>query len=246
MSNLAFQAYLALFNDMLQSAIVIFGASIVLYNLSYSLRDRVTRAFTALVAFVVVVYTTELLVTQTVSSLSIESWLKVGWIGIANVPAALFHLSDALLVTTGSVSRRRRLMVRVLYVTSNAFVLMVATTDWLVRGLVNQPRAPHLTAGPMFIVFTLFFAAATSISVWNVWRARRRALISATHRRLTITLASVMAAPVGVYPYLLLTTTPSLNLSVGFWLLLIFGNLMVAFLFGVLTLQLVYFATCQG
>ncbi len=246
MSSSVIQSYLALFNDVLQSAIVIFGASIVLYNIGYSLRDRVTRAYSALIGFVVIVYTTELLVTQTVTVVSVEPWLKAGWLGIANVPAALFHLSDALLVTTGSVSTRRRLMVRAAYLASNGFVLMAAMTDWLLADLLNLPRAPHFTPGPLFIVFALYFWLLTAVSVWNIWRARRRALILVTRRRMTITLASVLAAPIGVFPYLLLNTSTTINDTIFFWLLMIAVNLLVSFLFSVLTLQLVYFATTSS
>lgn len=234
---------LALLNDVLQSAIVIFGASIVLYNLPYSLTDRVTRAFTALVALVIFVYMTELLVTHTIAENSIETWLRVEWLGIASVPAALFHLSDAILGTTGQSSGRRRLLVRVFYATSALFVGLALFSDVLVHGLVNLPRAPHLLPGPVFIAFTIYSIVLTGISAWLVWRARDRAIIQSARLRLLITLGCIIAAPVAVYPYLLLTSSSNLNLNYLFWILLVLGNLVIGFLFAVLTLQIVYFAT---
>lgn len=235
--------FLALINDVLQSAIVVFGASIVLYNLPYSLTDRVTRAFTALVALVVFVYMTELLVTHTIAEQLIETWLRVEWLGIALVPAALFHLSDAILGTTGQSSDRRRLLVRVFYTTSAAFVGLALFSDWLVHGLVNLPRAPHLLPGPFFAVFTVYSIGLTGISAWLVWRARNRAIIQSAKLRLLITLGCIIAAPVAVYPYLLLTSGSDFNLNVIFWIILVLGNLIIGFLFGILTLQIVYFAT---
>ena len=95
------QAVLALINDVLQAAIVIFGVAVVLYNLRHVVRDRVTRAFNSLLLFVVIVYFTELMATRAAVPISSDKWLRLEWIGIAMVPAALFHLADALLVTTG-------------------------------------------------------------------------------------------------------------------------------------------------
>ncbi len=232
---------LALTNDVLQSAIIIFGASVVLYNLGDSFRNRVTRAFVALVTFVVMVYTTELLVTNSLTSRSAESWLRVEWIGIAQVPSAMFHLADALLVTTGDVSRRRRLLIRFIYVMGALFVALVAFTNLVVGDVINVPRAPHLQAGILFPVFTLYFWMVTAVSIHNVWRARQRCLIHVTRQRMSIILGALVAAPVGVFPYLLISRNTELALPLWFWLLLVVGNLLVGIMFGMLTLQLAYF-----
>jgi hypothetical protein len=61
---------LALTNDVLQAAIVIFGVAVVLYNLRHVRRDRVTRAFAALISFVVIVYLTELMASRTTITVS--------------------------------------------------------------------------------------------------------------------------------------------------------------------------------
>ena len=232
---------LALTNDVLQSAIVIFGASVVLYNLSDTFRNRVTRAFVALVSFVVLVYMSELLVTTSENSTSAANWLRVEWIGIAQVPAAMFHLADALLVTTGDVSRARRWLIRLIYAIAIAFVTLVGFTDWVVGDLVAVPRAPHLQAGVLFPLFTLYFWLVTAASIYQVWRARQRCLIHVTRQRMTIILGALIAAPLGVFPYLLISSNTQLVLPLWFWVLLVVGNLMVGIMFGMLTLQLAYF-----
>jgi hypothetical protein len=86
---------LALANDVLQAMIVIFGSAVVLYNLGRSLRIRVMKAFITLVTFVIVVYLAELMVSRIITPYSADSWLRLGWLGIAMVPAAQYHLSDA-------------------------------------------------------------------------------------------------------------------------------------------------------
>ncbi len=234
---------LSILNDVLQSAIVIFGSSVVLYNLGYSIHDRVTRAFTALVAFVVIVYMTELLVSFIPEIPLLGAWLRLEWIGIANVPAAMFHLSDALLVTTGLTSRRRRLMVRGGYVMGVLFFTTAVLTDYLVGDVIIIPRAPHLSAGVLFPFFALYFWLVTLASIYNVWRARQRCLTNFTRWRMTYILLAMIAAPLGVYPYLLISSNTDLSLPILFWVVLLAGNLFVGILFTILTLQLVYFGS---
>ena len=74
---------LALANDALQATIVIFGSSVVLYNLRHFWRDRPTRAFSNLILFVVIVYLTELMATRTSIIPDREPWLRAlaDWIG---------------------------------------------------------------------------------------------------------------------------------------------------------------------
>ncbi len=69
----------------------------------------------------------------------IIAMLRVQWIGIAFMPAALFHLSDALLATTGLPSRgRRRRVIRILYMISAVFLLSAAFSNVLI-----QPGRAH-------------------------------------------------------------------------------------------------------
>ncbi|MEW5988071.1 MAG: hypothetical protein AB1791_15670, partial [Chloroflexota bacterium] len=232
---------LALLNDILQAAVVIFGFSVVLFNLRHSFRDRVTRAFSALIVFVIIVYLTELLISSTPAVTNVEAWLRLEWVGIAMVPAAQYHLADALLATTGALSRRRRLFVRVFYLTGLAFLLLVVYSDLIVGGLVGVERAPHLRAGPFFPLFALYFWLLTAVGIYFVWRARQRCLTSTTRRRMTVTLGAFLAAPLGVFPYLLISSNPRLALPLVFWLLLLTGNVVVGVMFSFLTYYLAYF-----
>ncbi|MCI0394039.1 MAG: hypothetical protein L0332_00885 [Chloroflexi bacterium] len=232
---------LALVNDILQAVIVIFGTAVALYNVRHSIRDRVTRAFNSLLFFVVIVYFTELLVTRTTIALTAESWIRLEWIGIAMVPAAQFHLADALLVTTGAVSRRRRLFVRVWYLTGVAFLALVAFTDLVVGNLVPVLRAPHLEAGPLFPLFAVYYWSITATSIYYVWHARRRCLTHTTRKRMTIILAASLAAPLAVFPYLLISGNPNLEITSLLWLALIAGNLIISVMFAFLTYYIAYF-----
>ena len=144
--------FLALLNDILEAVIVIFGTAVVLYHLGRSLRDPVMRAFCALITFVVIAFLAELLVSRTIVSASVEGFLRFQWLGIAMVPAAQFHLSSALLSTTGALPRRRRFLVPFSYILGITFLGLALLTDLLVTNAIPNPlsRIPHLDSGPVF------------------------------------------------------------------------------------------------
>lgn len=230
-------------NDVLQSIIVIFGAAVVLYNVPRLSRGSVPRAFSSLVGLVVLVYLTELLVSRAIAPNSTDLLLRLGWIGVAMVPAAQFHLSDALLTTTGKISRRRRILVILGYLTGAAFALMGLFTDWVVGPPSPLAATPRLTNGVLFPFFAAYFWFVAACSVYNVWRARQRCLTTTTRRRMTTTLFAILAAPLGVFPYTLLVGDPTAEMPLFLWPVLIIGNFAVSFLFAVLTSQLVYFGS---
>lgn len=239
---------LAFINDLLQAVIVIFGTAVILYNLGRARRDRVTRSFCALIGFVIITYFAETLVSQALLPVSAEILLRLEWVGIAMVPAAQFHLSDALLVTTGAISRRRRLLVRAGYISGLAFLGLVLFTDYIVATPVNLliSQTRHLDAGPFFAVFVIYFWAVTVASIYNVWRARHRCLTRTTRQRMTTTLLVFLAAPLAVFPYLILSSNaPQGELSIWFWLVVITGNVVVGIMFAIMTAHLIYFGAAS-
>src|SRR5262249_20551903 len=136
MSNDLILVALQRLNESLTAAIVIVSASMLLYNLTRGLRDRVIRASTVLLGCVSVTYLGYVFVPMSRTPRSMETWLRFEWIGIAFAPAALFHLSDALLATTGLVSRgRRRRVTRILYLFGVIFLLTATGTDLIIRDL---------------------------------------------------------------------------------------------------------------
>lgn len=232
---------LALINDILQSIIVIFGASVVLYNLKYVRRDRMTRAFTFLLGAVVIVYFTELLVSRTELIGSAESWLNIKWFGITLVPAIQFHLSDTLLVATGKNSLRRWRLIRLAYLASLIFFLLVLRTTWVVTGIVELENATHYGASVGFFIFAIYYWLTSFASIYNVWRAWKRCITTITRRRMGYILWASLAAPLSVFPYLaILPGDDSLPVPAWMWVILIAGNLLVGLMFSLLTANIVY------
>lgn len=246
--NNSFNDILAFVNDLLQSVIVIFGTAVVLYNLGRARRNRVTRAFIALISFVVITYFAELLVSQALLPISAEILLRLQWVGVAMVPAAQFHLSDSLLVTTGAISKRRRQLVRAGYLSGLAFLTLVLLTDSVVTVPSNilSREARHLVAGIIFPLFAIYFWAVTIASIYNVWRARHRCLTRTTRQRMTTTLMVFLAAPLAVFPYLTLSTNLFLeDFPIWLWLFIIAGNILVGLMFAIMTAHLVYFGAAS-
>jgi hypothetical protein len=231
---------LALINDVLQAMIVIFGFAVVLYNLGRSLRIRVMKAFVTLVSFVIIVYLSELMVSRIITTTSAEIWLRLGWVGIAMVPAAQYHLSDALLETTGQPKHRYRVAAG--YTSGIVFLALVMFTNWIVGDTVStNPHAPHLKGGLLFPLFTLYYWVLTALSLINVWWARQRCLTRTTRNRMSITLAAFVAAPLAVFPYLIISGNSAASNTIMFWLIAIAGNLTVGIMFALLTAHLIYF-----
>ncbi len=239
---------LALTNDILQAIIVIFGTAVVLYNIGRGRRDRVTRAFITLIVFVSITYFAELLVSRALIPVSAEILLRFQWVGIAMVPAAQYHLSDALRGTTGSPPRHHRLIVRIAYLTGITFLGLVLFSNYVVQAPQNllDYKVFHLTTGFLFPFFALYFWLTTALSIYNVWRARQRCITSVTRQRMTTTLLVFIAAPLAVFPYLVISSNSfQQELPVWLWLVIIFGNLVVALMFAVLTAHIIYFGAAS-
>ena len=107
--------------------------------------------------------------------------------------------------------------------------------------MIAVPQAPHLRAGPLFVLFTLYFWLVTAGSIYNVWRAQSFSITSTIRQRMRMILVGLIAAPLGVFPYLLLSSNPALQVGVFFWLVLLTGNVVVAVMFALLTYYLAYF-----
>lgn len=221
---------LSLGNLVLASANVIIGFSLLVYVLTHNFRSPVARAFSALLAFITVVYVGDILIANVISPGATLLWLRFQWLGIAFVPAACLHFSDGLLQTTGSASPRRRLIVTASYAVSLVFFVLASATDLIVQdGVTSRPIA-HLAPGPWFGEFTAYFFLVVGFAVWNVFRARRRCLTSTSRRRMTYLAVAIIAPAFGAFPYLLVPTM-SQRLSSNLVLALsLIGNAAVAFM----------------
>ena len=233
---------LSFLNLILSVANLILAFSLVVYILTHNLLSSVARSFGTLMIFVSVVYGSDIiLMNRELSHDVITAWLKFQWLGIALVPAAYLHFSDALLRTTNASSPRRRVAVLSSYVMGLLFVLMAFLTDLIVGQSIHYKEwAPQLEAGPLFWLFALYFFLASAWGFANTLWARSRALTRTSRRRMSYLVASFAAPGLAVYPYLLFSSLPSFFSSFLLLLLLLLGNIGVAVMITVMAYSVAY------
>lgn len=229
-------------NDLLTAGIAITAFSLLLYALTFNLRDRVARSFAIILLCVVIVFVGEALGSVAASTTQLRFWLHVQWLGIIFLPAAYLHFSDALLATTGRPSRgRRRMAVRFSYLVS-LFFLAALPFDLLVGPLVqNVQPAPHLQRTWLSWVFALYYGVIVVISWINLWRGRRRTTSSSSHRRMTYLMIGALAPALGSYPFLLYGSEVAAAFPMVFWIAVTISNLLVSALLILMAYAVAFF-----
>jgi len=239
--SLNLTSILAFANLILSSAIVIIAFSLLVYILTHNLRSAVARSFCALIAFVTVVYVGDVALPRIETLEAAIPWLRFQWLGIAFVPAAYLHFSDALLRTTNLTAPWRRRAVLASYLISALLFGLAISTDLLVHDGRHLPQISHLAAGPLFWVFALYFLLTVAWGARNIQRARQRCLTSTSRRRMTY-LALAFAAPgLGVFPYLVAASMSPYSAPGIVLLLSLIGNVGVSVMIVVMAYSVAYF-----
>jgi hypothetical protein len=199
---------LNLINEILAATIVVLAASILLYNVTRNLHNRVARTSAILLGCVTMTYLADVFVALGPDLATYENVLRLQWIGIAFMPAASFHLSDSLLATTGLPSRgRRRFVVRLMYLISAAFLIGATLTDTLISpvtvrsALAEETFVISLRSGFLFPIYALYFVIAVVTAIINVQRARQRCLTRATARRMGYLQIAMITPALGIFPF---------------------------------------------
>ncbi len=237
-----FRTFLELFNETLAAAIVVVAASMLLYNLSRNLKNRVARTSGAVLACVTITYISDVLISLGPGAGTFESLLRLQWLGVAYVPVTTFHLSDALLATTGLPSRgRRRRIIRILYAIATAFLVLATSTDAVIYATKYDGRI-SLQAAPLFWLYLSYFLIVNGVAFYNVLRALRRCLTPSTERRMTYLLVAMLTPSIGIFPYSALLN-PGDQFSINGLLLVNLGNTIVIFMLLFLSYPLSFFGS---
>jgi len=232
---------LILVNQVLAATVVLTSFSLLIYIATHNYRSEVAKAFCALLAFVLIVYAGDVILYEVESREAAVLWLKFQWIGIAFVPAAYFHFSDALLRSTNLRARWRSIAMLLSYAASAVFLGMVLFGESLVYDGVFQAHASHLAAGPFFWIFAVYFFVTVAWGAANIRRARQRCLTRASRRRMAYLGLAFVAPALGVFPYLVLTSIPSLLSSNLLQFLLLIGNVAVLLMIVLMAYSVAYF-----
>jgi hypothetical protein len=189
-------------NQLLTAGIAITAFSLLLYALSFNLRDRVARSVAVIFFCVVIVFVGEAITSVIQGNEWVKTWFKFQWIGIIFLPSSYLHFSDALLATTGRPSRgRRRNWIRFTYVLSLIFVIMLPFPR-LMGSVVFEEPSPYLTPTPFTWVFFAFYTVSMIWAWVNFWRAYRRSVTTTSRRRMSYLIAGAAAPAMSTFPYL--------------------------------------------
>ena len=229
-------------NQLLTAGIAITAFSLLLYALSFNLRDRVARSFAIIMICVVIVFVGEAIASVSDSPDSIENWLKFQWSGLVFLPPAYLHFSDALLATTGKPSRgRRRFVVRFNYLISIVF-LITLPLSLLVGPLVIDGRpSPHLQRTMTTWAFASVYITAMIWAWVNFVRAYRRTVTRASRRRMLYLIVGSLAPALGAFPYLLFGSSIVADNELTFWLIADLINIGVSIFLVIMAYSVAFF-----
>ena len=228
-----------LLNRITVTGILVTAFSLVIYIGLYNRRSDIARNFAFVLACVIGTFLSDLL-TQ-ISASDTDIWLRLQWVGIAMIPAASLHLSDALLRATGNNEPVRRVAVKALYGLGILMVGLALFTDLIARSGISSENLPHLRPGSLFVLFTLYYFPTLVWATYNVIVARRRALTATSKRRLTYFAWAFAAPAVGMFPYFLPTGWPSFFPQLIAWLGILFVNIGVGTAITFMTYTVSYF-----
>ena len=231
-------------NEILSTGIVIIATSLLLYNLTRNLNNRVARTSGAVLASVTFAYIVDVYLSLGPNNETALVATRLQWLGLAFIPSTLFHLSDALLATTGLPSRgRRKLVVRILYLISFLFFLSAIFTDWLAVP-IQTSNGILLDAGqsPLFPVYCAFFLLIGGVTFINLNRARQRCLTVGSERRMAYLQIAILTPAIGIFPYSALLP-PSDDISLTIQLFVNIANIIVIIMLIFLSYPLSFFGS---
>jgi hypothetical protein len=241
--DLFLQPTLTVLSQIVAAGNTITAFSLLLYALTFNLRERVARAFAILLLCVTIAYFGDVLVGVTGSPRATEMWLRFQWFGISFVPAAYFHLSDALLASTGRPSKgRRRLLVRVEYALGGLVLVGAALTDHVADGALHTGPVSFLRPGAWFPAFAIFFFSSVGLAGNNFRRAYDRCLSGASRRRMIYLIIGSIGPMLASFPFLMLLGSPQFDRLMPLFLgILVAINALVAMLLLMMANSIAYY-----
>ncbi len=240
--TLGWLIWLRTLDQTLAAGVGIIALGLLLYALTYNLRQRVTWAYAVLLAALVAIYGGKALSSATQDPQAQHFWLRTLWTGALWLPAAYLHFSDAVLATTGRPSRgRRRLAVRLVYgVAALGQGVLWWRPSWLWQGVRTAP-APHFHPSWGVLPFGLYYGGILFWAWVNLARAWRRTFSPVSRRRMAYLLTGAVFVGIGSFPYLSLGFPAGQGWAGVFWLLAALLHLAVALLLVLMAYAVAFF-----
>ncbi len=237
-----FLATLIVLNQILNAGNAITAFSLLLYALTFNLREQVAKSFAQVLACVTIVYFGDVMASTTFNGQEMAFWLRLQWFGIAFLPAAYLHLSGALLASIGlQIKRRQRWLIIFTYIISAASLVAVGFSQLLAGDLQYSGNAAYLQPGPLFPFFTIYILGCLGIVGYNFYRAFQRCRTSTSKRRMRYLLAGSLGPLLGVFPFLMIGGAIAANHVLLFWGIVAFTSAIVAFLLILMAYSIAYY-----
>jgi hypothetical protein len=214
---------ITLLNRIVVTGILVTAFALIIYIGLYNRYSQIARGFALVLACVIGTFLGDLL-TQ-VSATGTDQWLRFQWVGIAFIPAVSLSLSDTLLRATGDTQPLRQLAPKIGYGVGLIVFALVLFTPYVATPGVSPDGLPHLTPGPLFFPFTLYYFASVGWATYNVIEARRRSLTTTSKRRMTYFALAFAAPAMSMFPYLLPTGWPQIFPQLVPWLAVLLVNM---------------------
>lgn len=229
-------------SEILTAGIAITAFSLLLYAMTFNLRDAVARSFAIILFCVVIIFSAEAFESTASSAQGINFWLHLQWVGIIFLPPGYAQLSNSLLATTGKPSRWRRLWwVRISYLIS--FLLLIFLVWGKLLGPVVTDQAPAAFNQPTILTqaFILYYLGIMVLAWVNFFRALRRTVTQTSRRRMTYLVVSALAPALGSFPFLLYSSAFASLHTLLFWLISIIVNIATGILLVVMAYAVAFF-----
>ena len=220
------QPFLMRANDVLTAGVATTAFALVVYLFYYNRRSLVARTFSGLLGCVIIVYLSDILMTDPPKSTNFGVLLRFQWLGIAFTPPfyAEFVRSIRISVQEDNFPAGLRLAS---FLISAMVAILALTTDVVVYDGAITAGAPHLRAGPLFYPFAALFIITALLGLRATLAARQRCYTRTARRRMAYLSIGFVAPAMGVFPYLLAIGWPETIPGAFLWVLLILGNIAV-------------------
>lgn len=231
-------------NEILAAGIAITAFALLLYALTFNLKDRVARSFAIILICLVIVYSAEAIGSVTGQDGETDFLLRLQWVGILFLPPAYLHFSDALLATTGKPSRgKRRWAIRIIYVAALILCAALPFSSLTGRTIFDQVTAPHLESTWVTYIYSLFYAGGLLLGWFNLIRAFERTTNSTSRRRMAYLLIGALGPALGSYPYLVVGSEVAGMFPLMFWVIATTSNMLIGGLVVLMAYAVAFFGS---
>mgnify|MGYP001047034029 CR=1 FL=1 len=229
-------------SEILTAGIAITAFALLLYSLTFNLRDKVAQTFSGIMFCLVIIFSAESFGGTSVKPEMIDLWLRVQWVGIILLPATYLHFSDALLATTGLPSRwRRKWAVRLVYAFSLVLFAFLFTPWFLGDLVINNAPAPHHQPTLLTELFTLYYLFLLALAGVNFVRAYKRTVTKTSKRRMLYLTLSSIGPALGSFPFLLYGSEFAARQPFLFWIMAIAVSVVLGGMIFVMAYSVAFF-----